>query len=234
MSKPLIPHLIFSYQMSDKPIKLINERQSTLFTTKIFYEISSLENYILFWAKQWGGKPAEALCSSYLHHIFSLESILLVKSRTVHLASADWRATQPTLSRQNFMNCQFMSLFLHCWTPCSFEFKLHFWKRVHDLKISLTLLESADQKFLWQLVGKTILRKASCSPWGESCCRYDCFKCTAVADYLLIFLCKSLTRAQSGCMHLISASIKACTLVRWLTASSSKGYLLSEPWTAYK
>lgn len=163
---------------------------------------------------------------------FYLESILLVKSSTAHLASADWRATKPTPSRQNFMNCQFRSLFLHCRTPCNFEFKFDFWKRAHDLKISLTLLESTDQKFQWQLVRKTILRKASGSPWGESCCCYDCLKCTAIADYLLIFLCKSLTRVQSSWMHSVSASIKACTLVRRLTASNSKGYLLSEPWAA--
>lgn len=56
------------------------------------------------------------------------------KSSRAHLASADWRATQPTPSRQNFMNCQFRSVFLHCRTTCSFEFKLDFWKRVHDLK----------------------------------------------------------------------------------------------------
>lgn len=83
-----------------------------------------------------------------------------------------------------------------------------------DLKISLTLLERADQKFQRQPVGKTNLRKAPGSPWGGSCCRYDCFKCTAIADYSLIFLCKSLTGAQTGCMHLISASIKACTLAK--------------------
>lgn len=174
----------------------------------------------------------QRLCAALIFITFSLESILLVKSSTAHLASAHWRATQPTPSRQNFMNCQFRSSFLHCRTPCSFEFKLDFRKRAYDLKISLTLLESADQKFQWQLVVKTIQRKASGSPWAESCCHYDCFKCTATADYLLIFLCKSLVRVQSGCMHLISASIKACMLVRWLTAGNNKGYLLSEPWTA--
>lgn len=216
--------------MSDKPIILTNERQSTLLTTKISYDIFGEPRTFLSQAMRWKMCRGSVPLISSSH--FSLESILLVKSRTVHLASADWRVTQPTPSRENFMKCQFISLLLHCRTPCSFQFKLDFWKRVHDLKISLTLLESADQKFLWQLVGKNILRKASCSPWGESCCHYDCFKCTAVADYLLIFLCKSLTRAQSGCMHLISASIKVYTLVRWLTASNSKGYLLSEPWTA--
>jgi len=35
------------------------------------------------------------------------------------------------------------------------------------LKISLTLLERADEKFQQQLVGQTNLRKASGSPWGR-------------------------------------------------------------------
>lgn len=75
----------------------------------------------------------------------------------------------------------------------------------------LALPERADQKFQQQLAGKTALKKAPGSPWVRSCCHYDCFKCTATADYWLIFLCKSLTGLQTSCAHLISASIKACT-----------------------
>lgn len=91
-----------------------------------------------FWSQAGRWKTCRGSVQLISSSHFSPESILLVKSSTAHSASADWRATQPTPSRQNFMNCQFRSLFLHCRTPCSFEFKLDFWKRVHDLKSSLT------------------------------------------------------------------------------------------------
>lgn len=61
-----------------------------------------------------------------------------------------------------------------------------------DLKISLTFLERADPKFQQQLNGRTDSRKASGSPCGGSCCRYDCLNFTAIEYYSLIFLCKSL------------------------------------------
>lgn len=146
----------------------------------------------------------QRLCVAHLFIVFSrwIHSAYKVQHST---ASADWRATAHSQQAKFYELA--MRLFLHCGSPCSPMplpgFTSDFWKRAHWLENWVDSYRESRSKFQQRQVGRTNLRKASGSPWGGSCCRYDCSKCTAIA-YLLTCLPVQISCRSADWLHVFN------------------------------
>lgn len=153
---------------------------------------------------------AHLFFSSSLLPFFPLNPFYLL-SPVQHAQPQQAEGLQPTPSRQSFMNCWFMSLFLHCRTP---GFESDFWKRAHWLENQFDSSRKSRSEVPATTGWVNQFKEGFRFSLGRILlCHCDCFKCAAIADYSLL-LCKSFSAVQTGCLHLVSASIKVCTLAK--------------------
>lgn len=160
MREALVPHLILSYQMSYRPIMLMNERQSSLFTimspepgrtthfTETSNELGDLENL-------------QKLCVAYLFICFFhwTCSACNVQHSTFNCSWLEATACSQLAKSYKLVIHMFIPVLQNSLQLHVFGFKSDFWKRAHCPE---NLFDSSrEQKPQQQLTGKTDLKKAS-------------------------------------------------------------------------